>query len=76
MPIWLVTAVAEKLEVSLLQWRILQTPQGSRHFVGRETSDYNGRASSATQQFDHVTLRGVTRSGRVYQLVRPSGFAA
>lgn len=75
MPIWRVAPAGEEPDISLLDWRILETNSGSRHFVGRDQVDYTGRVSSAVSLFDPISLRGSTRSGRVYQLIGPGGWA-
>lgn len=75
MPIWKIGSVAEAPSVSLLQWRILETDDGTRHFVGSDKRDFTGRVSSAIQQFDPGNLRGETQSGRIYQLVGGAGYS-
>jgi hypothetical protein len=75
MPIWKPAPIAQEPEVLLLQWRILETADGTRHFIGRNQYDYSGRVSSAISQFDRMALRGTTRSGRIYQLVGPDGWS-
>jgi hypothetical protein len=75
MPVWRVAPVVEEPEVLLLLWRILETVDGSRHFVGIDQRDNTGRVSSAVSMFDPGALRGSTRSGRVYQLVGRNGWA-
>lgn len=67
MPIWAVALVAEVPELILSAWQIVETDNGERHFVGYNVTDREGRTSSAIEQFDPATLRGITRSGRVYQ---------
>jgi len=74
MPIWKIAPVSAEPEVSLLQWCILETSDGSRHFVGQDERDHTGRVSSAVSLFDAIALRGTTLSGRVYQLVGPKGW--
>jgi|GEM_PF-5294322 len=44
------------------------------HFSGRNYRELNGAVSSKIEKFDPVTMRGVTNSGRVYQLVGLPGF--
>lgn len=73
MPVWSVAGVSAEPELSISDWQILATQHGSRHFVGNDVRDYTGRVSTAIQQFDPATLRGVASSGRVYQLVGPRG---
>jgi hypothetical protein len=62
------SSVAVEPELSLSPWQIFETASGSRHFVGIDVRDGTGRVSPAISQFDSVALRGVTSSGRVYQL--------
>ncbi|CAD6538842.1 hypothetical protein [Paraburkholderia metrosideri] len=73
MPVWSVPGVSVEREMSISDWQILETQKGSRHFVGTDVRDCTGRVSTAIQEFDPVALRGVTFSGRVYQLVVPRG---
>ena len=44
------------------------------HFSGRNCREYDGAVSSKIERFDPVTMRGVTNSGRVYQLVGLPGY--
>ncbi|MEM5366429.1 hypothetical protein V4C53_10330 [Paraburkholderia azotifigens] len=53
----------------------METDKGTRHFVGRDARNFRGRVSSAICGFDKHAMRGQTRSGRVYQLIGPGGFA-
>jgi hypothetical protein len=76
MPVWNIGTVADEPTVSLLQWRILETEDGSRHFVGADERDLTGRVSTAIVLLDRVTLRGETESGRIYQLVGGSGLSS
>lgn len=73
MPVWSVPEVSTEPDMSISDWQILETERGSRHFVGSDVRDYTGRVSSAIRHFDPAALRGVTSSGRVYQLVGPQG---
>jgi hypothetical protein len=74
MPIWRIASVSQDPNVSLSSWRILETDEGSKHFVGSNRLDHTGCVSSAVSAFDPFALRGVTRSGRVYQLIGHSGW--
>lgn len=69
-----VASIADRPTVELIRWRIMQTSAGDMHFVGCETLGHKGRVSSAIADFDAAARRGVTRSGRIYLLSRPSGF--
>lgn len=74
MPIWTTLPVAEQPSIRLLKWRIFQTETGELHFVGYHPEGYEGRVSPAIQNFDPVTQRGVTLSGRIYELVEYPGY--
>lgn len=73
MSIWNVQSVAEQPSVTLVNWQIFQTELGERHFVGYCQENHEGRVSSAIQSFDPATRRGVTKSGRVYELIDEPG---
>lgn len=74
MPVWRVASIQQEPQVVLSSWRIMETPEGTRHFVGYNENWREGRVSSAIQAFDPVTLVGRTRSGRIYQLRGASGY--
>ena len=79
--IWPIASVAECPEIMLQLWQIFevqfpQKPNRTRHFVGFSVRERAGQVSSAIQQFDPQTMRGVTESGRVYQLQGPPGWDA
>jgi hypothetical protein len=76
MPIWKIAPVNDEPGVSLLQWSILETNDGTRHFVGADERDSTGRVSSQVVMFDRLTLRGQTQSGRVYQLIGQPGWSS
>ena len=46
----------------------MQLPNGERHFIGWNVTEREGRVSSKIVEFDAVTRRGRTGSGRFYQL--------
>lgn len=73
MPVWAVNNVQRQPSVSLLEWQVMQVENGDHHFVGYCPENREGRVSSAVVTFDVQKLRGVTRSGRVYQLVGRPG---
>ncbi|MGF6977608.1 hypothetical protein QFZ94_006058 [Paraburkholderia sp. JPY465] len=75
MPVWIVAPVSEEPRLSLVQWKILETAEGTRHFAGQDVRDLTGRVSTEVLQFDPASRRGTTRSGRVYQLVGPHGWS-
>ena len=68
MPFWTVMSVEDQPSVGLVLWKIFEVDGDTRHFVGDDTSDFLGRFSSAVVEFDVSTMRGVTQSGRVYEL--------
>ena len=79
--IWPIATVADCPEITLQSWQIFevqfpQKPNRTRHFVGFAVRERAGQVSSAIQQFDPQTMRGVTESGRVYQLQGPPGWDA
>lgn len=79
MAIWNTASVEDQPSLVLRSWRVYEVEDESgpehstRHFVGYVDRNAEGRASSAIQSFDKNTMRGVTRSGRVYELAGPSG---
>lgn len=75
MTIWRIAPVSEEPGVTLSRWRIMETSNGTRHFVGADNRDLTGRVSSEVVTFDHLGLRGETRSGRIYQLIGEPGWS-
>lgn len=73
MPIWKPRSVTELPKIPLSRWRILETEDGSRHFVGVDMFDSSGRVSSPIATFDPATLLGTTQTGRIYELVGRKG---
>lgn len=72
--IWATTPVDEVPEIVLRQWRVMELKDGDRHFVGYNVTEGEGRVSSKIVTYDPVTKRGVTQSGRVYQLDGSPGY--
>lgn len=70
--IWQAASVTAEPETQLTQWQIFLVNSKDIHFVGY--TGYEGRVCSAVQTFDPTTCKGVTRSGRIYELVGPPGF--
>lgn len=71
--VWMCAPVSQRPEIVLTDWHVfeVQLPnrnQRTRHFAGQNVADIEGRASSAILTFDPETGRGITESGRVYQL--------
>ena len=75
MSIWLTRPVSEEPSITLTNWAIIETvePEPSRHFVGYHGAGREGRVSSPIVTFDAATLRGVTQTGRVYELTGSPG---
>lgn len=79
MPIWRVAPVNEQPEIVLWGWTVYEVQSAfedgpTRHFVGYNVYDREGRTSTKIVEFDPVTKRGVTASGRVYQLEGEPGY--
>lgn len=71
--VWIPAPVSERPEIILTDWHVfeVQLPgleERTRHFAGQNMTDREGRTSSAIVTFDAANGRGVTQSGRVYQL--------
>ena len=73
MPLWSVTPVEQEPSTTLVRWQIWELQDGDRHFAGWAVEAQEGRVCSAVQSFDVARLRGVTRSGQVYQLMGRPG---
>jgi hypothetical protein len=73
MPIWKPRPASEVPKIPLSRWRILETEDGSRYFVGRDMFDSSGRVSSPIVRFDPVAMQGTTQTGRIYELVGRKG---
>lgn len=68
-----IMTVEEEPRLYLVGWRIVAAFRPvSHHFVGYDAHDGYGRVSSPIQSFDSAHRTGVTRSGRVYELVDES----
>ncbi|MGF6634153.1 hypothetical protein OKW38_002837 [Paraburkholderia sp. MM5496-R1] len=62
--------------VWLSHWSIRESADGARHFVGYSRETRNGRVSTKVLHLDSTTRTAQTLSGRIYQLVGPSGYHA
>ena len=78
MSIWRIGSIQDEPETELTSWKVflvkstlINQGEDTIHFCGT-TNDGNGRVCSPVQEFDPSTMRGVTRSGRIYELVGPS----
>lgn len=79
MPIWKVAPVAEQPQIVLWGWTIYEVQsefedEPTCHFVGYNVYDREGRTSTKIVEFDPTTKRGVTASGRVYELQGEPGY--
>lgn len=79
MSIWKASSVDETPEVELSHWRIFEARSPywdgvTRHFIGYNITEGEGRVSSAITTFDLEKMQGITRSGRVYKLVGEPGW--
>ncbi len=75
MPVWSTIPVDEQPEITLVQWRVFEASDGKRYFNGYAVENREGRVSSTIIEFDHDTMRGRTRTGRVYQLSGRQGYS-
>ncbi len=73
MPFWQTTPVAERPELRLTGWQVVELPDGDRHLVGWNLTEGEGRVSSRIEHFDARTRRAATKTGRVYELVGRPG---
>lgn len=80
--IWGSASVEAEPEKWLEAWQVFRVVKTNGfedrfglHFAGTNSADFNGAVSSKIETFDSLTMRGVTASGRVYQLVGPPGFS-
>ncbi|WP_448170639.1 hypothetical protein [Rhizobacter fulvus] len=71
--VWKVANVTQQPSLTLVEWQVLELPNGNRHFSGWAVENREGRASSVIRTFDASLMKGVTASGRVYQLKGPPG---
>ena len=76
--VWQVAPVTDEPHTRLAQWQIYSVEPvnagepNTIHFVGY--AGYEGRVCSAVQTFDITTRRGITQSGRIYELVGEPGY--
>ncbi|HZR34082.1 MAG TPA: hypothetical protein VFA75_01820 [Nevskia sp.] len=71
--LWRSAPVRDEPEVHLRDWDIRQDTAGRCYFVGTRADNGDGRVSTPIVEFDAEHRRGRTRSGRVYELLGPSG---
>jgi len=74
--IWRPASITTEPETQLTQWQVYKVKNNAGewdiHFMGYAV--YEGRVCSAVQEFDSSTMRGRTKSGRIYELVGTQGF--
>lgn len=71
MPMW---KPGDHSKVYLSSWNIKVVEDGRMFFCGYELDYLQGRVSTEIKSFDKETRTGVTRSGRIYELVGNSGY--
>jgi hypothetical protein len=79
---WMLTSITEEPTRSLDAWSVMEIPfdgpdrPRTRHFIGFRREGCVGQVSTAVEEFDPMTRRGRTRSGRVYELSGRPGLNA
>ncbi|MFM0732842.1 hypothetical protein PQQ52_20410 [Paraburkholderia sediminicola] len=73
MGIWKSPSVELQPIVFLSRWQVMETDEGFRYFIGHNMETMSGRATTCIVKFDPKARRGVTGSGRIYELVGDSG---
>lgn len=76
--VWSIASIDDEPEIVLTDWTVFGVisglwPDKTRHFVGYNASDREGRVSSAIVKFDAEKAVGLTRSGRIYRLKGKQG---
>jgi len=71
--IWKTQPVDSQPRLRLSRWRIMRTERGEIHFVGYAVDNHEGRVSTAIESLDLAARSGVTRSGRLYELIGEPG---
>jgi hypothetical protein len=78
--IWSATSVGSEPTKWLHSWQVFKAVEAKiqpevfgYHFVGYDIHGGHGAVSSKIESFDPVKMCGITRSGRVYQLVGMPG---
>jgi hypothetical protein len=76
--IWETPGVTEQPSITLCRWKVAEVTEGpregERYLIGFNQDDCEGRVSTPIVSFEDSTGRCVTKSGRVYRLVGPSGY--
>ena len=81
MSIWETKTIDETPEISLKDWTIYEGYSNfwegpSRHFVGYNITENEGRVSSEIVMIDKENKIGKTKSGRTYKLVGRPGYSS
>ncbi|OOG58054.1 hypothetical protein [Polaromonas sp. C04] len=76
--VWPIADISMRPSVTLSDWQAFEVQMRgaasrTRHFVGYCLEDRAGQVSSAVQEFDARTMRGIANSGRVYVLRGKAG---
>lgn len=71
MPIWRTEPIDDEPEMRLSPCRILELPNGDRHFCGYDARRRAACVSQRISAFDPRRRRGATKAGRVYELAEP-----
>lgn len=74
--VWSATPVEDSPRLRLTQWRVMQIARGGCHLVGWNSSEREGRVSTAIVSMNASTREALTASGRVYELAGRPGFNA
>lgn len=79
--VWPIEPITMRPEITLSDWQVFEVKlehkhEKTRHFVGYSVGGNDGQVSSAITKFDAQKMRGVTESGRVYQLFGYPGWNA
>lgn len=75
--VWKTPSVTEMPTYIIVRWRILAVTHNgntTHHFVGFNEERMEGKVSSNILEFDPVTHKGRTNSGRIYELKGETGY--
>ncbi|MFM0553588.1 hypothetical protein P0D69_21795 [Paraburkholderia sediminicola] len=73
MSLYQVSANGEGEEVFLERWSIREGDKGTRHFMGYDVVQCDGRVSTPIKSFDPLVRIGRTATGRKYHLLGKAG---
>ena len=69
--VWVPASVSQEPSITLVRWQIIRVRANdidTFHFVGDRKGSTHARVSSTMTAFDKSTRRGITHTGRVYEL--------